>query len=111
MVDIEDIMQKSYRLYEGLRNPDLKDQALMISKNIHEIKIEMNATFYIVDDDIVIQKVLKNIILKNNLGDKEICSRLSPLRSSSAWAPPLWQTEKENHLLSFLKVWQKSCIK
>lgn len=38
MVDIEDMMEKSYELYEILENPKQKDMALNISKNIHEIK-------------------------------------------------------------------------
>lgn len=38
MVDIEDTMQRSYILYEKLQEPDLKGQALLVSKNIHEIK-------------------------------------------------------------------------
>ncbi|WP_432408445.1 sensor histidine kinase [Wukongibacter sp. M2B1] len=38
MVDIEDMMEKSYELYEELEEPRLQDKALNISKNIHEIK-------------------------------------------------------------------------
>jgi len=38
MIDIEDMMEKSYELYEDLEDVDLKDKALNISKNIHEIK-------------------------------------------------------------------------
>lgn len=38
MVDIENMMEKSYELYEVLEDPASKDTALNISKNIHEIK-------------------------------------------------------------------------
>ncbi|QEK11336.1 ATP-binding protein [Crassaminicella thermophila] len=38
MVDIEDMMEKSYQLYKRLQEPELKNQALYISRNIHEIK-------------------------------------------------------------------------
>lgn len=38
MLDIEDTMEKSYRLYRKLKEFDLKEEALTISKNIHEIK-------------------------------------------------------------------------
>ncbi len=38
MVDIEDTMQRSYGLYRELDDRDLKDKALMVAKNIHEIK-------------------------------------------------------------------------
>ena len=38
MIDIEDMMEKSYELYERVEEPMLKDMALNISKNIHEIK-------------------------------------------------------------------------
>lgn len=36
--DIEDTMEKSYDLYEKIENSKLKDEALNIAKNIHEIK-------------------------------------------------------------------------
>lgn len=38
MYDIEDTMEKSYTLYEDLQENRLKEKALNISKNIHEIK-------------------------------------------------------------------------
>ncbi|MCT4619766.1 MAG: ATP-binding protein [Marinisporobacter sp.] len=38
MVDIEDMMEKSYQLYKRLKDPISKNQALYISRNIHEIK-------------------------------------------------------------------------
>ncbi|MCT4595127.1 MAG: ATP-binding protein [Anaeromicrobium sp.] len=38
MIDIEDMMEQSYDLYERLEEPQLRNMALDISKNIHEIK-------------------------------------------------------------------------
>lgn len=38
MVDIEGTMQMSYELYRELKDKDLKEWALAISKNVHEIK-------------------------------------------------------------------------
>jgi two-component system sensor histidine kinase YcbA len=38
MVDIEDMMEKSYQLYKRLKESESKNQALYISRNIHEIK-------------------------------------------------------------------------
>ncbi|MDD4503686.1 MAG: ATP-binding protein [Clostridiaceae bacterium] len=38
MVDIEGTMQMSYELYRELRDKELKERALTISKNVHEIK-------------------------------------------------------------------------
>jgi len=38
MVDIEDTMHMSYMLYQKLNDLDLREDALTISKNIHEIK-------------------------------------------------------------------------
>jgi two-component system sensor histidine kinase YcbA len=37
-VDIEEAMKRSYRLYEQLQDKYLKDEALMVAKDIHEIK-------------------------------------------------------------------------
>ncbi|MBF8982055.1 hypothetical protein IZY60_00745 [Lutibacter sp. B2] len=37
-IDIEDAMSKSYALYEKLREDELKEDALSVAKDIHEIK-------------------------------------------------------------------------
>jgi two-component system sensor histidine kinase YcbA len=37
-LDIENAMKKSYNLYEKLQEPILKDDALLVAKDIHEIK-------------------------------------------------------------------------
>lgn len=38
IVDIEEAMKKSYRLYEQLQDTHLKDDALLVAKDIHEVK-------------------------------------------------------------------------
>ncbi len=38
IVDIEEAMRRSYRLYERLQDRDLKDEALLVAKDIHEVK-------------------------------------------------------------------------
>ena len=38
MIDIEKAMKESYALYENIKDPYLKDHALSVAKDIHEIK-------------------------------------------------------------------------
>ncbi|WP_330602847.1 ATP-binding protein [Anaerosolibacter carboniphilus] len=38
IVDIEEAMRRSYRLYEQVQDRELKDEALMVAKDIHEVK-------------------------------------------------------------------------
>lgn len=38
ITDIEEAMKRSYHLYERLQNTELKDDALLVAKDIHEIK-------------------------------------------------------------------------
>lgn len=38
IVDIEEAMRRSYRLYEQVQDKTLKDEALMVAKDIHEVK-------------------------------------------------------------------------